>query len=449
MRKKIYIAIGIAAAVWSVVGGIVFAATLIQAADHGSGNTSFNRAFVCSQESTFCYTWGGGSSGTSAGWVDDTFRYNPTLDSWASGSIVELPVVAKFLYYTTGSFENLMIATETANNNSFLYDETSNTFQTISPPVGFSGNFGYLGVSAGEDYYLMEAVGGIFSAFRLDMTNPGAGWMSIQDVYTEPVSLQFAKAVYDPVNNVIVMISTVSGLSDVGYTWIFDINTGQLIENIVDKFPPCDIVVSSCVPSFFAYDANLGVIAGKQGTPSATTIGLYQFDVVTMDWSSATVEILSEADFNYAAFTTLGPMNSSYTIDGITTTMFGGGQTASASPGFTAGEWFIRTGDPGGVTPVERDFDSWISNFLASIGMDSPVGRLLVGSIFSIVMFFVLTIKGVPWIMALGITGLSITTLTAAMIFNPAILLGLIAIVMVGGMGLIFALILGGGDGNG
>lgn len=101
------------------------------------------------------------------------------------------------------------------------------------------------------------------------------------------------------------------------------------------------------------------------------------------------------------------------------------------------------------VTPVENDVTSWITNFLASMGMDSPVGRILVGSMFTMFFFLILAKWGVPWILSLGLTGLFTTFLTAAFIFDPAILLGLAALVMFGAMGLIFSLFFGGDKTNG
>lgn len=95
------------------------------------------------------------------------------------------------------------------------------------------------------------------------------------------------------------------------------------------------------------------------------------------------------------------------------------------------------------INPVDNDVDSWIINFLESLGLNSPFGKVLAGAIFTAVIFMILAINGVPWIIALGLAGMAVTVLTAALIFNPAILLGLAAIVMMGGMLLIFTLVLG------
>jgi hypothetical protein len=63
--------------------------------------------------------------------------------------------------------------------------------------------------------------------------------------------------------------------------------------------------------------------------------------------------------------------------------------------------------------------------------------------------FMVMAIKGVPWIISLGLTGISAVMLTLVNVLDEAILLSLIAIVMFGGMGLIFALFMGGDRGDG
>ena len=93
--------------------------------------------------------------------------------------------------------------------------------------------------------------------------------------------------------------------------------------------------------------------------------------------------------------------------------------------------------------------DAWTTNFLASMGMNSPVGKVLVGSLFAMFVFLILAKWGVPWILSLGLTGIFTTFLTAAFIFDPAVLLGLVALVMFGAMLLVFSLVLGGDKGNG
>lgn len=98
------------------------------------------------------------------------------------------------------------------------------------------------------------------------------------------------------------------------------------------------------------------------------------------------------------------------------------------------------------ITPVENDIDSWLDNFLTGLNLNTPFGRLLAGFLFATVLFFILSALRIPWIMSLGVAGLSGTFLTAATIFDPAILLGMIAIVGLGAMGLLFALFIGGGS---
>jgi hypothetical protein len=262
-----------------------------------------------------------------------------------------------------------------------------------------------------------------------------------------------AKAVYDPRDDVIVIITRNNGT-----TLAYDVISGQLLTNSlgatgVGIFPPCDLT-PVCITSLFYYDADLGVIAGKQGDPSSTSMTMYRFvggQGISSDdaWEDSGL-ILSEADFNYLAFTSEAPMEGYYVdSDGITNVVFGGGKSDLGSPGVTASEWFYRIGDPGGVTTTENTFDTWLVNFFASMGMDSPVGRILVGSLFIMAIFMVMAIKGVPWIISLGLTGISAVMLTLVNVLDEAILLSLIAIVMFGGMGLIFALFMGGDRGDG
>lgn len=90
--------------------------------------------------------------------------------------------------------------------------------------------------------------------------------------------------------------------------------------------------------------------------------------------------------------------------------------------------------------------DSWIPNFLTSIGMNTPIGKILVGVIFAGILFFVMSAWKIPWIISLGVAGMSGTFLTAATVLDPAILLGMVAIIGLGAIGLIFSLFLGGGN---
>jgi hypothetical protein len=97
----------------------------------------------------------------------------------------------------------------------------------------------------------------------------------------------------------------------------------------------------------------------------------------------------------------------------------------------------------------DAEITNFFDTFLSSMGMNSPAGRIIVGSFFTLYFFLILAKWGVPWIVSLGLTGLFTTMLTAGLIFDPAILLGLIAIIGVASMGLIFSLVLGGDKGQG
>lgn len=432
-------------AIWTLGGiQIVKAATLFQAADNsGAGtNQSWNRAFVCSAETELCYAFGGGT--TAGTTVDDTYFYTPGTDTWTTTGFAEMPAAYRFIYYAGGAYENWIFATETSsgNQNTLLYGINGDSWSTIADPAGGFSSSTITGTNVDSEYYVFNFSGTILTAYTLDIESPGSGWSSAQSAVTASTSVQYAKSVYDPVNQTIVIITRDNGIT---FEWDVAAGTGIVV---ADTFTPCTGAGTVCIPSVFFYDADLGLVAGKQGDPGATTIGLYQYDPVTNVWGNTPVETLTDSDFNYLAFTDFAPKGSAYTNPntGVTEFMFGGGVTNLANPGVASSEWFIRTGDPGGVATEDRNFDTWYQNFLDSMGMGGTLGKLLVSSMIGGIFYFVLAIKGVPWIISLGITGLIITTFTAGLIFNPAILLGLIAIVGLGGMFLLLAMIFGGGD---
>ena len=454
--RLFYIAVFVWVLLW-IIGGytIVRAATFAQATDNSnvSTNTSWNRGFACSSASGLCYAFGGGTTSTG---VDNVYSYDILTDTWSS-SPQDLPATGAWLFfqYAHGGGNGYIVGTKVDDETTYVYNEAANTWSTVSPPSGFSGLFGFVGVTDNERYYyLFEThVDNTLEIYRLDMQNPGSGWTADTAIYTGSLILQWAKGTFDPRTDTIIIHTRDNGIT-IGY----NILTGQMVSNSLGAtglgiFPPCDLT-SICVPSVFYYDADLGLIAGKQGDPSSTSMTMYRFvggqGISSTDaWVDSGL-ILSEADFNYLAFTSFAPTEGYFTdANGITNLVFGGGRTNLANPGVAASEWFYRIGDPGGVTTTENTFDTWLVNFFASMGMDSPVGRILVGSLFIMAIFMVMAIKGVPWIISLGLTGISAVMLTLVNVLDEAILLSLIAIVMFGGMGLIFALFMGGDRGDG
>lgn len=88
--------------------------------------------------------------------------------------------------------------------------------------------------------------------------------------------------------------------------------------------------------------------------------------------------------------------------------------------------------------------DAWIPAVLEDIGINSPMGKLLMGSIIIIAGFAILTVRGVHWLLAMGTAGMIGTSLTVATIFSPEILLSMVAIAGFGGMIFVLVLVMGG-----
>lgn len=447
-RKYLLISIAIAAAIWSIVGGKILAASLLQTPNISTGEQAINRAVACSQTTVYCYIMGGGADvGTDSNAVN---RYDRSIDGVSTTTV--LPAQVAFQNYVSGAYSNYIVALGNPGFGStvhaYVYNETTATWTDTSVSSQLTGEeLGYAGVAVGKYFYVFtQATGPIFNAYRMDITDATAGFTIVsQDTGSASWSLQFAKAVYDPVSNHVLIFSR-----DNGILISYNIGTQQVF-SISGTFAPCDSV-ATCQPSLAFYDNNLGVLAGKQGDISATTIGLYQFDWDTTTFSASTAEILSNANFNSSQFTAADafqPNAGSVTgSDGITETFFGSSITTSASPGYNANMFWLRTGDPGGVTTTRNDFDSWLDHFLSGIGMNSDLGKLLVGSLFVGIIFLVLAIRGVPWIVSLAVSGIAVVMLTAATVFSATILLSLMALVMFAGILMLMSLIFGrGGDG--
>lgn len=448
-RKYLLIGIAIIAAIWSIVGGKVLAASLLQTPNISTGEPAINRAVACSQTTFYCYIMGGGAdSGTKS---DVVSRYNRNTN--VVDTSTALPDDVPFSNYVSGAYSHYIIAIGNPDfSNSvyaYVYNENTQTWSrtNISGDL-VNENWGYAGVAVGQYFYIftLEPTSGIFTAARLDITNATAGASTVSQTsgFTGYI-VQWAKSVYDPESNHVLLFNRDNGL-----LISYNVGTSQAF-GTAGTFTPCDST-TLCQPSLAFYDNNLGLVAGKQGDISSTTIGLYQFDWDTTTFSSSTVEILSNANFNSSQFTAddvFQPNAGSVTgSDGITQTFFGSSITNLANPGYNANMFWLRTGDPGGVTTTRNDFDSWLDHFLSGIGMNSDLGKLLVGSLFVGIIFLVLAIRGVPWIVSLAVSGIAVVMLTAATVFSATILLSLMALVMFAGILMLMSLIFGrGGDG--
>lgn len=450
-RRKIFYASILAVIATVGVFGVVYAASLLQTPNIGSGKPSLNRSIACSQTTVYCYSAGGGSDAASR---DDTVsRYNRSTDT--VDTVANLPVDNAFIDYLAHGTDDGRILFQGSygpfdTGNLYVYTEGTDTWQTISPSV-IDCSFGCTGTLGGDFFYVFYIQGGTaFAVARIDVDNLAGNYSLIGTdiVIGASRSPQQAKSVFDPDENKILIFTSQSG-DMVEYD--IATNTFEAVA-ASGRFPPC-LAIANCIPSVAFWDNDLGVLAGQQGAPSSTTIGLSQYDWSTQTWSALYVETLSDAQFNDPQFTQstfYQPMEGySVNANGETEVFFGSSKTPTATPGYDGIFYWLRTGDPGGLNPFSNDFDSWLDNWLNSMGMNSPFGRLLVGTLFAMFIFIFLANKGVPWIISLGLTGLAATFLTAAMVFDPAILLVMVSIVMAGGFFLIFSMILGGDKGNG
>lgn len=96
--------------------------------------------------------------------------------------------------------------------------------------------------------------------------------------------------------------------------------------------------------------------------------------------------------------------------------------------------------------PAERTIDTWIVNLLNAMGMNSPMGRLLIGVGFAVVVLIALLLVNVPFLFAAAFGSIVGTVLVTALLVSEAAFMALVAIV---GIGLIGKLVMGGGSSDG
>jgi hypothetical protein len=440
-RRKIYVAIAIAAALWSLIGGYAFAASFIRTADNsvsagaGGGDGSYNRGVACGDDK--CYAHGGGTNNTSTGPSNLLVEYDIATDTWTN--ISTSPTRPLYRQVSTGFYNGYFVGLSSGTGSSpstttlYSYNVGTDTWQTsTTKPVGW-GSGTFVGVVVEDDYYLFETLG---VGGRIDITNLAGGWTLRQGPINAPVgcqSLQFASIVYDPAENeLIIFIEDCAGKYDLtANTWTF---------STVAALPEISTPVSLAY-----YDANNGITFGYWDQLNSR-MEMYLLDTSTFSYTATTN--LTDANLDYGPFddATVGPYpipSGGFINDlGETEFLFGSARTNLTSPtSGTANRWWLVTGDPGGVVTVDKNIDTWLQNFLDSMNLGSPFGRILAGVMFAAIVFIWLSVLHIPWIISLGAAGMATTFLTAALIFPIAIFLALVAAVMFGGFAAIIALL--------
>lgn len=408
----------------------------------GGGLGTYNRGIGC--DVGICYVHGGGTNNTSTGPSNQLYRYTVATDTWTL--LDTSPTRPLYREDSQGFTDGHYIGFAAGIGNSptavttYSYNVTADTWETTTAvPTLFTAGFGYTATAVDGSFYLFGPSG--TGSGRIAVDDLAGGWTTRNGPILLPGScnnLQASTNTYDPVNNEIVVFkrdcAAVYSIS--GNSWTYSAENALPVDN------------GTVFLTY--YDADLGVVFGYWDQPNSQ-IDFYVLDTDTFDYSVAYT--LTDADFDYGPFDQGSsnptiPHGEYLNANNESIVLFGSMRTGLITPTPAAPRWWVFTGDPGGVVTVDRNIDTWLDNFLTGLNMNSPVGRMLVGTFFAMALFIVLMLMKVPALIGLGVAGLSGTFLTAALVFSPVILLGAVAILGLGTIGLIFSKFLG-GDGDG
>jgi hypothetical protein len=411
----------------------------------GGGDGSYNRAVACDVD--VCYVHGGGTNTTFTGPSNQLFEYDVTTDTWTE--ISTSPTRPLYSGDTSGFSNGYFVGRSSGTGNSpstettYAYHIASDTWQSVTTsPVGWTINGGQVGIPIDDRFYVFQVFSGAIGAY-IDITNLAGGWTSVQgpvDFTMAPLNtgcvgggtMQFDSIVHDPDGAFVVFHGDCVA--------VYDIDADLWTYSSVDVLPEPNTPVSLAY-----FDAKNGATFGYWDQPNDQMV-MYLLDTTTFAVTST--DNLVDSDMDYGPFddAIIGPYprGSFVNVDNETLMLFGSARTNRLTPvGGSANRWFLFNGDP---PAEEKTVDTWIPNFLDSLGLNSDMGKLLSGVLFVGTLMFALLNRGVVALMALAVAAMAGTFLVAVMIFDPSILLIMVAIVGLGAMGLIFALFSGAGD---
>ncbi len=142
-------------------------------------NEGFHRAVAFDRlNPNSAYAWGGGSLGA-GNLVRLLWRYDFDIDTWTNTGLASLPAAGrKYLYRTSGSHQDRLIATGTTSPGTSMFTEIYNVALntwTTTPTTGVPAGFGFVGCAIGQNYHLLSHA----THERLDILNPAGGWTAL------------------------------------------------------------------------------------------------------------------------------------------------------------------------------------------------------------------------------------------------------------------------------
>lgn len=460
-------------ALWIVLGGLVFSYSMVLAAitppratdDGGTSGRGHNRSIVADpNDPDVFYTWGGGtvSANCPANCIDSTTTYNIRSDAW-SGGLDDIPIQGYSTQQLYGSFDNWLVGGYQAATccQWAIYNITGDTWTAFAGPgINFGLICGSLGgqcvgtVANNGRFYVFTSISSTAAptASSCDGSSTPDAWIAhvaALDIALNLLNPPYVCGFYSDMDSWDMTGSRIAHDDDAIYFTASDSGTQRLRRYDIINGTLTTLENLPNVPALAFSTSNGAYFGFPAGTGDFTSIDIYQ--VVEDQLTYA--ETYASADFTYINAPVTNCANvygfssaASINPDGTTNVVFGsalGCVTNSTPP--TINRWWASIDLPLGIDfTIPNSIDTWIPNFLDSLGMNSPFGKLFVSTILIISFMVLMIVKGVHVLITLGLGGMVTVFLTAATIFDPALLLAMVGVMGLGIMLLITSLILGG-----
>ena len=283
----------------------------------------YARAVAFGTDPQYAYVFGG--FGEVNDYSDEIWKYDFDADTWDKTGLTAMLDVAYFLYATSGSYGNKLVAaglgTTSETKRVYFYDIDLNSWALLAFPVAGSWDWGWVGCAVGQYYYLIQGAANR-RIFRVDIDDPGAGWTELTAPPGSMGITQHGFAIQDPTfTDRIVVFERDSG--GVHYYSI----SGDSWTDLGNIYTP------TSSPSIVFSVEGEGIYAGQ--VDSGVDIVLYR-----LDWTIPS--FIEENTWVNANFDETRQSSASISPGGglPTRIMFGAGYTSDATPAAGAEKWW-------------------------------------------------------------------------------------------------------------
>lgn len=442
-RRKLSLIMALAGSIILMVApALALVASLFKIADLNTGSLAWHTGVGYDNNGNL-YAYGGGLEPPTLS--DKLYRYDRVSDTWVDTGN-DMPEAYRVPYLNSGSDGRYLISIGskigTIAEDVIIYDTILGTWGVDTPPQ--DTNFTRSGTTANGRYYLFSynvdtSQNTLYSAEINDLGNN-----AIWTFHSRPTSIcnpQWATTVHDPLNDKLIIFCR-----DFANLIEYDINSDswEFHGGITD--PPVNSASGNAPVTLAFYDLSEGVVFGVYGYPSPGQIELFSYDSISN--TVATTGILWTPILDYEGATINKPTKvATVTVNNLFQFAFGSGSYLDDAMSYTPPDnWYSNLSPLTSLPEVEPTIDSWWQNFLTSLHLNSPAGKLIIGLTFMSILAGFLLYLHAPVMIVISLLGLGSTVLFAATVLTTDTYLAGLTIVGVGIFATLIFKVIGRGD---